>query len=113
VCDLLFAVTGSPPFGLFLSEFTILSGAVRGGHPWVAAAMLLLLAVIFIGMASVILEVAYGEADAALPNAWESGWLRGGPLALAAAVLLLGLYVPGPLHDVLAQAATSLGGVAP
>jgi hydrogenase-4 component F len=109
----LFAVTGSPPFGLFLSEFTILSGAVRGGHPWVAAAMLVLLAVIFIGMATVILEVAYGEPDPALPKERESGWLVAGPLALAAGVLLLGLYLPVPLRDVLAQAATSLGGRAP
>jgi hydrogenase-4 component F len=109
----LFAVTGSPPFGLFLSEFTILSGAVRGGHPWVAAAMLVLLAVIFIGMSSVILEVAYGEPDPAVPKTRESGWLIGGPLVLAAAVLLLGLYVPAGLHDVLAQAAASLGGGAP
>jgi hydrogenase-4 component F len=109
----LFAVTGSPPFGLFLSEFTILSGAVRGGHPWVAAAMLVLLAVIFIGMATVILEVTYGEPDLALPKARESGWLLGGPLALAAGVLLLGLYIPAALHVVIARAAASLGGSAP
>jgi hydrogenase-4 component F len=109
----LFAVTGSPPFGLFLSEFTILSGAVRGGHPWVAAAMLVLLAVIFVGMATVILEVAYGEPAPVLPKERESGWLVVGPLALAAGVLLLGLYLPVPLRDVLAQAATSLGGRAP
>jgi hydrogenase-4 component F len=109
----LFAVTGSPPFGLFLSEFTILSGAVRGGHPWVAAAMLMLLAIIFIGMATVILEVAYGQPDPSLPKERESAWLLGGPLALAAGVLLLGLYIPGALHDALARAATSLGGGAP
>jgi hydrogenase-4 component F len=109
----LFAVTGSPPFGLFLSEFTILSGAVRGGHPWVAGTMLVLLAVIFIGMATVILEVAYGEPDPAVPKERESGWLVVGPLALAVGVLLLGLYLPVPLRDVLAQAATSLGGRAP
>ena len=109
----LFAVTGSPPFGLFLSEFTILSGAVRSGHPWVAAAMLVLLAVIFIGMSSVILDVVYGESDPALPKARESAWLLGGPLVLAASVLLLGLYVPAALHDVLARAAASLGGGAP
>jgi hydrogenase-4 component F len=109
----LFAVTGSPPFGLFLSEFTILSGAVRGGHPWVAGTMLVLLAVIFIGMATVILEVAYGEPDPAVPKKRESGWLVVGPLALAVGVLLLGLYLPVPLRDVLAQAATSLGGRAP
>jgi hydrogenase-4 component F len=109
----LFAGTGSPPFGLFLSEFIILAGAVRGGHPWVAAAMLALLAVIFIGMASVILEVAYGEPASASPRVRESGWLVGGPLALAAAVLLLGLYIPPALHDVLSRAAASLGGSAP
>jgi hydrogenase-4 component F len=109
----LFAVTGSPPFGLFLSEFTILSGAVRGGHPWVAAAMLVLLAVIFIGMATVILEVAYGQPDPALRKERESGWLVGGPLALAVGVLLLGLYIPAALNEVLARAATSLGGGAP
>jgi hydrogenase-4 component F len=109
----LFAVTGSPPFGLFLSEFTILTGAVRGGHVWVAGAMLLLLAVIFIGMASVILEVVYGEPDPGLPAARESGWLVGGPLVLAAAVLLLGLYLPPGLQDALARAAASLGGGTP
>jgi hydrogenase-4 component F len=109
----LFAVTGSPPFGLFLSEFTILTGAVRGGHPWVAATMLVLLAVIFIGMATVILEVTYGEPDPALPKSRESSWLLGGPLALAAAVLLLGLYIPAALHAVIARAAASLGGGAP
>ena len=31
----LFAVTGSPPFGLFVSEFTILGAAFRG-RPWLA-----------------------------------------------------------------------------
>jgi len=40
----LFAVTGSPPFGLFLSEFTILRAAVAADHLWVAATVLLLLA---------------------------------------------------------------------
>jgi len=86
---------------------------VRGGHPWVAAAMLMLLAIIFIGMATVILEVAYGQPDPLLPKERESAWLLGGPLALAAGVLLLGLYIPGVLHDALARAATSLGGAAP
>jgi hypothetical protein len=73
----------------------------------------MLLAVIFIGMASVILEVAYGEPDPALPKARESGWLVGGPLVLAAGVLLLGLFIPPALHEVLSRAAASLGGGPP
>ena len=117
----LFAVTGSPPFGLFLSEFIILRAALAGGHPAIAAAVLLLLAVVFAGMASLLLEVAMGEpgpggVDSPAPSApaaRESRWLIASPAALAALVLMLGVYIPGPLRAVLARAATALGGSAP
>jgi hypothetical protein len=39
--------------------------------------------------------------------------LVAGPIALAVAVLMLGLYIPAPLRDVLARAATALGGSVP
>jgi hydrogenase-4 component F len=109
----LFAVTGSPPFGLFLSELTIVRAAIGGGHPWVAGAMLLLLAVIFIGMAALVLEMALGEAPADTVRVRESRWLLVGPTVLAALVLMLGVYIPGPLQDALARAAAALGGGAP
>lgn len=109
----LFAVTGSPPFGLFLSEFTILRAAVDGGHVWIAIATLLLLAVIFVGMAVLILKMALGEPDANVPVVRESPWLVAGPIALASAVLLLGLYIPAPLQAALTHAAAALGGSAP
>lgn len=109
----LFAVTGSPPFGLFLSEFTILRAAVAGGHLWIAVVLLLLLAVIFVGMASLILEMALGEPEDGAAVVRESWWLVAGPIALAAMVLLLGVYIPAPLRELLARAATSLGGSAP
>jgi hydrogenase-4 component F len=109
----LFAVTGSPPFGLFLSEFTILRAAVAGGHIWIAAIMLLLLAVIFVGMATLILEMALGSPEPGTVPVRESGWLVVGPIALAAIVLMLGVYIPGPLNDALTRAAVALGGRAP
>jgi hydrogenase-4 component F len=58
----LFAVTGSPPFGLFLSEFTILRAAVDGGHAWIAVIILVTLAVIFVGMAALVLRIVLGNA---------------------------------------------------
>ena len=109
----LFAVTGSPPFGLFISEFTILRAAVAGGHPWIAAVVLLLLAIIFVGMAALILEMALGEPESPVPPQRESAWLLAGPIALAAAVLMLGVYIPAPLQHVLVQAAVALGGRTP
>jgi hydrogenase-4 component F len=109
----LFAVTGSPPFGLFMSEFTILRAAINAGHPWIAAVMLLFLGVIFVGMAALVLGMALGEPEPGSVPVRESAWLVAGPVALAAVVLMLGIYIPGPLHQVLARAAAALGGTAP
>jgi hydrogenase-4 component F len=109
----LFAVTGSPPFGLFMSEFTILRAAIEAGHPWIAAVMLLMLAIIFIGMAVLVFRVALGTPEPGTVPVRESPWLLVGPLVLASIVLMLGVYIPGPLQDVLARAALALGGRAP
>jgi len=109
----LFAVTGSPPFGLFLSEFTILNAAIAEGHPWVALIVVVLLAVIFVGMAAMILEVLYGPSDAAAPSTRESLLLVGGPVMLLLAVLGLGLYIPAHLQRVLVEAARGLGAPVP
>lgn len=43
------AITGAPPFGLFLSEITILRAGLAGPHGWAAYLMAALLIVIFIG----------------------------------------------------------------
>jgi len=109
----LFAVTGSPPFGMFLSEFTILSAAFQGGHYWIAATVLALLALIFVGLAARILDVVHGPSPHAGKKVRESPWLVAGPLALALAVLVLGVFIPRPLSDLLSAAAGALGGRAP
>ena len=60
-------------------------------------------------MASVVLEVVYAPAEKPAPAARESLMLVGGPAILLGAVLVLGLYVPPPLHRLLAAAAQGLG----
>ena len=114
----LFAVTGSPPFGMFISELTILNAVIGEHHPWVAAAMVALLAIIFVGIATMILEMVYGtpaEGDAALTARTfrERGRLVVAPAALAVLVLALGVYLPRPLTDALSVAARAMGGRAP
>jgi hydrogenase-4 component F len=109
----LFAVTGSPPFGLFVSEFTILGAAIGQGHPWIGVSTVVLLAVIFVGMARTILEVLYGQPSGEAPGPREGGLRLSGPILLAVVVLLLGVYLPLPLRDVLARASRSLGGAVP
>jgi hydrogenase-4 component F len=109
----LFAVTGSPPFGLFVSEFTILGSAFHGGFAWLALVAVALIAIIFVGMARTLLGVVYGEPAGDAPRLAESLPLVAGPIALGAIVLMLGLWIPAPLQGVLADAARALGGGAP
>jgi hydrogenase-4 component F len=106
------AITGSPPFGPFVSIFAILNGA-SSGHPWITAATVLLLAVIFLGLAVQVLGMLLGEPVHVLRREPRSAWLAAGPIALAAISLGLGLYLPAPLQQALAAAAATLGGRAP
>jgi formate hydrogenlyase subunit 3/multisubunit Na+/H+ antiporter MnhD subunit len=82
---------------------------------WLALALIGLLAIIFVGMARMILDVLYGDPgpNAAIEPARESFALLSGPVVLGLLVLGLGFYLPAPLRSLLAQAAQTLGGVAP
>jgi hydrogenase-4 component F len=110
----LLAVSGSPPFGLFISEFTILAAAFGEHHPWIAATTVLLLIIIFVGIAQMILDMVYGTSPERPQHASrERAWLVVAPAALAGIVLVLGIYIPHPLRVALARAAVMLGGHAP
>jgi hydrogenase-4 component F len=105
-----FALAGSPPFGLFISEITILRGILEQGRWAVAAIYLAALAAVFAGMSSIVLRMAQGqpsddELRATAPERWSA---LAPPLVLAAAVLLLGLWIPAPLDRLLHAAAALL-----
>lgn len=105
------AVTGSPPFGPFVSEFTILSAAFGAGRYGVGAAMLLLMAVIFIGMGTTVFAVAQGTPPETLPPRRPEGALNLAPLfVLLAAVLMLGVWIPSPLRGLLEEAVHTIEG---
>ncbi|MBI5245899.1 MAG: hydrogenase [Elusimicrobia bacterium] len=107
-----FAITGSPPFGLFLSEFLLLKSSVSAGRWGVALSIAVFLAVIFVGMAGAALSMAQGEppAEPLRPghrDTWTSTVVPG---AFALALLILGLHVPAWLTARLASAAALLAG---
>jgi hydrogenase-4 component F len=106
----LFAIAGSPPFGMFVSELLILRGALEQGRWFVGAAYLALLSVIFVGMGMTMLRMAQGDAPHEAPAERETKLAILPPIGLAAAVLLLGVYIPPALDALLHQAAASLGG---
>jgi hydrogenase-4 component F len=55
------AITGAPPFGLFLSELTILRAGLAGPNAWATYVMLVLLIVIFVGFLNHFRAMYFGE----------------------------------------------------
>ncbi len=104
------AITGSPPFGPFLSEFTILKAALDQSRFFVAIAYLVLLAIILAGMATPVLGMAQGtpDKDVVVP-AGRSVALTAVPATLGGAILLMGIYVPAFLTRTIQEAARLLG----
>ncbi len=107
-----FAVTGSPPFAPFISEFSILTGALAGGNIVVAVLFLVLLLLVFIGMGSTILKAVQGRYTSAVGDVLKKeGFFSAAPiLGLFILVLTLGLAIPAPLTDLLHNAVLYLKG---
>jgi hydrogenase-4 component F len=111
------AIVGSPPFGPFVSELMILKGVLDAGHPFIAVIYLAALAMVFVGMATVFLHMAYGapptsladSPDTVVPVRREPLWSTAPLMTLGLAVLVLGVYVPPRLTDLLQHAVAALG----
>jgi hydrogenase-4 component F len=111
------AITGAPPFGLFLSELTILRAGLAGPNAWAVFVMLALLIVIFVGFLNHFRAMYFGENPAAAAVA--SRWSRPPgtafwcvlPMWLALVPLLtLGLWWPRAFAHYFALIAAQLGG---
>jgi len=88
------AITGAPPFGLFLSELSILRAGFHGGYAWIAWAMALLLIVIFIGFLNHFRVMYFEETEGGEKPAALSFWCIA-PMWLALLPLLvLGVWWP-------------------
>jgi hydrogenase-4 component F len=89
------AITGAPPFGLFLSELVILRGGIEQHYNWAVAAMIVLLIVIFVGFLNHFREMYFRpDVNIVSPSTAMSRWCVT-PMWLALAPLLLfGLWWP-------------------
>jgi len=99
------AILGMPPFGVFASEFLIITTAMHS-YPWTTPFLLVALGVAFAAIFSKVQSMAFGEPnEETLPH----------PPALIPVfvhlglVLMLGLYIPPYLADWYRQAAALIG----
>jgi len=108
LCSL--AIAGAPPFPIFLSEFSILSAGMRTGQYTVVAILGTLIVIAFVAIMLHVNGMVFGKPTAPRLTEALPASCRFAVLVAAAPVVLLGVYIPAPVHDLLQLAAQQLGG---
>ena len=99
------AILGMPPFGIFASEFLILTTAIQE-HSWATPFLFVALGVAFAGIFSKVQPMAFGESST--PKLQRSPSMAPVFVHLGV-VLVLGLYIPPALASCYYAAARLIG----
>jgi len=114
------AITGAPPLAVFLSEFSILKAGLTQKEYLATGLLAVFIVIAFFGIMLHVNRMVFGArengADDELPNNHTETEnklrlpfsCRLALIVAAVPVLILGLYIPQPLHDLLTQAAATL-----
>ena len=105
-----FAVTGTPPFSIFQSEFTALSAALAAGRTGWAGLFVAGVVVIFIGFLLHMANLNLGAAGEHQRQSAECPWKLSAMIVVALAVAVLGFWLPAPLYQLVQASARILGG---
>ena len=105
------AAMGLPPFGLFYTELTVLSGGFAAGRTAVSALALAALVAAFCGMLKQLTRILTGKPRIARTT--DFGRWEGLPAMalLLGALLVFSLWIPATLLQLIQQAAGVIGGV--
>lgn len=95
------AITGSPPFSIFISEFTILAAGFLQGHIISSVLFLLFIIMIFGGFFYNISKMTFGTTKSELAAGEVSRWTLGAMAILMVFVLTLGVYIPPFFYEMI------------
>lgn len=101
----IFAIAGTPPFGMFLTKLTVLSSGM-GLHLVVVVVALLLFAIVFMGLFKHASAMLFGEKPEDINKEKESVWLVLPPIVLLAAALYFSIHTPDVLRTLVDRAVT-------
>ena len=123
------ALSAFPPFGLFRSEFQIVAGGMAASEHAMAAVLVVLVTVAFLGLSLVTTRMVFlprrhprpgdaalqrsepSAAVAVVPRSEPSGWMVAPMVAGLVALVVLGVHPPGDLTDLLSRAVAELRGL--
>lgn len=92
------ALTGSPPFSIFISEFTILAAGFSQGHIVATVLFLLFIIMIFAGFFNNVSKMAFGMPKPGIEKGEVSRWTLFAMGILMVFVIVLGVYIPEPFY---------------
>jgi hydrogenase-4 component F len=95
------AITGSPPFSIFISEFTILAAGFSQGHIIAAVLFLLFIIMIFAGFFNNVSKMAFGTPKPGIEKGEVSRWTLGAMAILIVFVVVLGVYIPPSFYEMI------------
>lgn len=106
------AITGTPPFAPFISEFNIAAAALARPSLWAGAAFLVLLAGIFLAMGDTVVQVVFGTPPAdRVRTPYRDTLATTAPLLVALGLTVtLGLWLPAPVGAMIHRAANLVEG---
>lgn len=99
-----FALTGMPPFGLFLTEFYIILAGIKV-HPLVTILVVCALALVFFGFFKQVSSMMFGQASKEIKAGEYSLWTVIPPFLILCLLLWFSVVFPSPLLALLQGAA--------
>ena len=101
------AVTGTPPFSMFQSEFTVLRAGFAAQRTGVVALFVAFLVAIFCGFFYHVAQLVFGAPSGA-PRGESSRWKTYPVIGLSLIVVMLGFWLPAPIYALVDGAARIL-----
>ena len=105
-----FAIAGTPPFGIFLSEFNILSSGFAQGKYFVSGLLLVLLTLAFTGIIYSFTGMALGSPPGKIKTGEHGRWSAVMVLLPLILVTVFGLYIPSFIDNILRQVVAVMAG---
>ncbi|MDO8633533.1 MAG: proton-conducting transporter membrane subunit [Candidatus Wildermuthbacteria bacterium] len=97
------AITGVPPSGTFLTEFSIMASGIQD-HMIVVAVAVFALVVAFIGFLRHIVSMVFGEVPSGIVKGESTMWIVAPIILLVCVFLFLSVFIPGSMEELLRNA---------
>jgi hydrogenase-4 component F len=107
----LFAIAGVPPFSVFSSELSIIVSSFDANHPVLGSVFIILVAVVFAGIASAMLKMFFGDS--------KNKEIKKGEINIPGTVVIIilliiisitGVYIPAQLASLIGSASRIIMG---